>query len=212
MQFIGDDSQVGSVFIDGLYSHPQEGTNEDLFMIPCATTILFACSVEMAEQIEPGYIMWENAYKRSLPYYGVAALAWMNSSVFTNLFGLTVADLYLTVAECELRDGKINQAMASLDKIREKHVNPSVYTPWEGNVTTEDEAIKKVKLLTREESIFSIRNFLSVKRWTVDSKWKETVRKTINGTTYELRPESPLWVFPFPQNAIGLNPTLTQNY
>jgi hypothetical protein len=34
----------------------------------------------------------------------------------------------------------------------------------------------------------------------------------IAGKTYTLRPDSKLWIFPFPLNAVEVNPNLTHNW
>ena len=49
-------------------------------------------------------------------------------------------------------------------------------------------------------------------RWNTEDAYKETLRKNLLGQEFELRPDSPLWIFPFPQNATNYNPNLTQNY
>ena len=51
-----------------------------------------------------------------------------------------------------------------------------------------------------------------MKRWNSEEDYKQTNTRMVNGKTYTLRPDSPMWVFPFPANAVNYNPTLTQNY
>ena len=54
--------------------------------------------------------------------------------------------------------------------------------------------------------------FFTRKRWNQLDDMKETFTRNLLGTTYTLKPESKLWIFPFPQNAINNNPNLKQNY
>ena len=51
-----------------------------------------------------------------------------------------------------------------------------------------------------------------MKRWNSEEDYKQTITRTVNGKTYTLRLDSPMWVFPFPANAVNYNPYLTQNY
>ena len=52
----------------------------------------------------------------------------------------------------------------------------------------------------------------NMKRWNSEEDYKQTITRTVNGKTYTLRLDSPMWVFPFPANAVNYNPSLTQNY
>ena len=49
------------------------------------------------------------------------------------------------------------------------------------------------------------------KRWNQLSDMKETITRTLLGQTFTLAPDSPLWIFPFPGNAVDNNPNLKQN-
>jgi hypothetical protein len=56
-------------------------------------------------------------------------------------------------------------------------------------------------------------NFFDRKRWNTETDYRADVTHRLGSLgTYTLKPESPLWVMPFPVNAIRYNPTLTQNY
>lgn len=148
---------------------------------------------------------------------------------------LTTVDMYLTRAECLLRNGNIPAAMAILEKLRERRIDPNAYTPMP--VGTKADAIAALKQVSRCENFATSKNFINMKRWNAtEAEWQTTLTKTLtlapqgfmplggnpmNGWTpippvvtksYTLRPESPLWIFPFPQAAINYNPNLTQNY
>lgn len=56
-------------------------------------------------------------------------------------------------------------------------------------------------------------NFFDIKRWNTEAPYRRTVvRKLPSIGTFSLAPDSPLWIMPFPANAVRYNPTLTQNY
>lgn len=129
-----------------------------------------------------------------------------------NPYGLTSAQMYLAVAECEIHQGHIDAAMDYIDRLRATRINPQVYRPLQGSVTTVAEAIAHLKQVTHDEYIYTAYHFISLKRWNQVTGWQQTLSRTIDGTTYTLKPDSKLWIFPFPQNAINNNPNLKQNY
>lgn len=129
-----------------------------------------------------------------------------------NSAGMKTTDMYLVVAESELHNGNIDKAMAALDKIRVNRIDPAIYKPLEGSVKTEAEAIKHIKQTSEGEGIWSVYNFINMKRWNQVSGWQETLTKNLDGKTYTLAPDSPLWIFPIPTNATSNNPNLKQNY
>ena len=113
-----------------------------------------------------------------------------------------------------------------LNQIREKRlVN---YT--EATAASAEDAFAWLKRISRTENFATLKNFINLKRWNTEPAYQETLRKTIEWdvNTYdaegnvigterktwsgELTPDSPLWIFPFPQNATNYNPNLTQNY
>ena len=157
--------------------------------------------------------------------------------VHYSINSLTTVDMYLTRAECLLRgsDGNIPTAMAILEKIRERRIDPDAYTPMA--VDTKADAIAALKQVSRHENFATSKNFINMKRWNAsEPEWQTTLTKTLtlapqgfmprggnpmNGwdpippvitRSYTLRPDSPLWIFPFPQSATNYNPNLTQNY
>ena len=140
--------------------------------------------------------------------------------------GLTTVDMYLTQAECYIREGKVTEAMDLLNQIREKRlVNYTAIT-----ATSAEEAFGWLKRISRTENFATLKNFINLKRWNTEPAYQETLHKTIEWDvntydsegnvidtehhvfTAELAPDSPLWIFPFPRNATNYNPNLTQNY
>ena len=119
---------------------------------------------------------------------------WDNNEYYMTTGGLTTIDMYLTRAECLIRSNKgddLQEAMNVINTIREKRIDP--YTP----LSAADPA-----------QAFAV----NLKRWNTEDAYKETLHKNLLGQEFELRPDSPLWIFPFPQNATNYNPNLTQNY
>ena len=120
--------------------------------------------------------------------------------------------MYLTIAECELHKGNIDTSMEYLDQLRKLRINPEVYQPLAGNVTTQADAIAHVKQVTMNEDLFSVNIFIDKKRWNQLDGWKATYSRTLAGKTYSIAPDSKMWIFPFPLNAMNNNSLLQQNY
>ena len=119
--------------------------------------------------------------------------------------------MYLIVAECELRNGNIATAMNWLDQLRAKRL-PEGFSPLEGTVTEKADAIQWLKKTVAAEFLWQDWTFVWRKRWNVESEWQTTLSHEIAGKTYTLRPDSKLWIFPFPLNAVEVNPNLTHNW
>lgn len=141
------------------------------------------------------------------------ASLWYNASYEQNSAGMTTSDLYMIKAECLIRSGnaeKLQDGMNVINYIRERRINPTDYAPL--SAATEAEAMACLKKVSRIELLFTWRNFVNIKRWNTEEAYKETITRNINGTTYTLKPDSPLWIFPFPQSATNYNTNITQNY
>lgn len=128
--------------------------------------------------------------------------------------GLRSAQMYLAVAECEVNktNGSIDTAMEYLDQIRQNRIDPTKYQPLKGRVTTKVDAIAHVKQVAMNEDIYSNYIFIDKKRWNQLDGWKQDYTRTLAGNTYTIKPDSKMWVFPFPQNVMNNNDKLTQNY
>ena len=156
-------------------------------------------------------------------------------NIYYSIDGMATVDMYLTQAECKIRDNDIAGAMAILEQLRERRTIPEAYAPL--SVGSKAEAIEAFKKISRCENFATAKNFIDLKRWNAtETEWQTTLHKTLNLAaqgfmplngnpangwmpippvtvkTYTLRPDSPLWIFPFPQRATNFNPNLTQNF
>ena len=200
------------------FGKPQATAQENLFyMAQNGNPLLSTPSLEVTEQVyEPGNII--NSYV--MPYYSAGnpfsglptSKLWLNSAnpFAINTAGLTTSDTYLIKAECLARAGDFNGALTILNLIRQNRIHPNVYAPV--TATTEAGVMALLMRTEKIEFLFTMRNFLNLKRWSTDAVYKQTITRTINGVTYTLAPTSVLWIFPFPQSATNYNPNLTQNY
>lgn len=164
---------------------------------------------------EPGNIIKDYTnvynYQYGMIYVGLPDIpAWIAISYEGNSAGMTVSDLVLMKAECLIRSNKLSAGMEEVEKIRIRRIAPEVYAPLV--VKDASEAMAYLKKVSRIEFLFTWRNFVDVKRWNTEAAYAETINRTIGGKTYVLKPNSPIWILPFPQSATQFNTTLTQNY
>ncbi|WP_297060250.1 RagB/SusD family nutrient uptake outer membrane protein [uncultured Duncaniella sp.] len=145
-------------------------------------------------------------------YYGVPYNSVSDLDSQHNTCGIKTSHMYMILAECAIDRGAIDEAMGYLDKVRVCRINPDVYQPLEGRVTTKEEAIKYLKKSCHGEYVYTMWNFFTRKRWTRKADYKETLTRELLGKTYTITPESPLWIFPFPRNVMEMNPNIQHNY
>lgn len=135
------------------------------------------------------------------------------SDVHYNIGGIRTENMIYTAAECLIRTGKINDGLKMLDRVLEKR--RFNYSPLasRGDIATEAQAMKVLQDAKRLEMLTTIYNFLDRKRWNTESAYAKNIVRDLGADgVYTLTPESPLWVFPFPQDCRNFNPTLTSNY
>jgi starch-binding outer membrane protein, SusD/RagB family len=175
---------------------------------------LFSPSYEiLRDWYEPGNIIKDSTntynYQLGMLYVGLPDIpAWLAPTYESNGAGITTSDLVLMKAECLIRTNKVNEGVEEINKIRIRRVAP--YTAL--TASTEAAAMAILQKTSRIEFLYTMKNFINIKRWNKEGTYPITIERTINGTKYVLQPNSPLWIFPFPQSATQFNETLTQNY
>jgi len=200
------------------FGKPQSTAQENLFyMAQGGNPLISTPSLETTESVyEPGNII--NSYVK--PYYpsgnpfsGIpTSKLWLSSAnpYAVNTAGLTTSDTYLIKAECLARSGDLMGSLDIINQIRQNRIHPSVYAPV--TAANEAEAMALLMRTERIEFLYTMKNYLNLKRWTTDPVYKPTIIRTVNGVSYSLKPESSLWIFPFPQSATNYNTNLSQNY
>ena len=179
-----------------------------------------AVSQEGVARFEPGYATHDRMASMDMMYdymmggemmTGVPCFMTFDLNSSWNTYGLRSPQMYLAIAECEIRKGNISEAMRYLDAVRVKRVEPAMYAPLQGNVTTKEEAIAHLKQVAHSEFVYSPYNFINRKRWNQLDDMKETFTRELAGKTYTLSPDSKMWIFPFPKNAISNNANIVPN-
>lgn len=136
----------------------------------------------------------DGTYARKRGYYGSGGYA------FT---GLATDEVYLIKAECLARDGKTSDAMAELNKLLIKRYSSATpFVPLSAN--TSNEALSLVLTERRKELPWRGLRWFDLKRLNADGA-NITLTRALNGTTYSIIPNSPLYVLPIPDDEIALS-------
>jgi hypothetical protein len=138
--------------------------------------------------------------------YGYISTDWTGN---TPAKGPSTAEMYLTRAECNARNGKTQEALQDLNTLRaSRYKTGSSYTL---NAGSPAEALSLVKAERRRELAFRGFRLFDIKRYNTVDGDNIAITHTINGKTYTLAPASPRSVLPIGRKYIDLNPEILQN-
>ncbi len=138
-----------------------------------------------------------------------------SGNVFINAYGITSDRMYYTAAECYIRTGEIDKGLELVDRVRARRIEAC--QPFQGTAADEKTAMALLQKAKWIECISTYENFFDSKRWNSEADYKRTITRdliTLDGDSYSysLAPDSPLWIFPFPNDARSHNESLTLNY
>ena len=130
--------------------------------------------------------------------------------------GLKTTEVYLMLAEAYARENKLQDAMSTLNTLRRKRIlSGTIELPVPGTVK---EAMDYIITERRKELLFGFNRFFDLKRLNLEPDYAKTVvrvfptvNKTVPQQTYTLKPDSRLYIIPFPQDVLKQNPRLTLN-
>ncbi|MEJ2884789.1 RagB/SusD family nutrient uptake outer membrane protein [Pedobacter sp. GR22-6] len=204
------------------WARPRFSSKEDLFNTPSIMYLTWYAP-EILAQFDPNSVLYKYMPTQvNIPfagdfggsYHGMPGekAVWTLSGTMSEVSGagLTSVDMRLTEAECMMRLNNFGGAKEKLEEIRRKRIITSQYSPVPAAGRSELFAL--IKQLSRSENFNTFKDMIDLKRWNTEPEFAADLRRTILGQTYVLRPQSPLWIYPFPQNATTFNPQLTQNY
>ncbi|MCM1076398.1 MAG: RagB/SusD family nutrient uptake outer membrane protein [Bacteroides sp.] len=129
-----------------------------------------------------------------------------------NVWGIRAEQMYYVLGESLIRTGHIDEGLGEVDKVRTLRIHPNYYKPFKGTVSTEKEAMTLLRRAKRVECLMTVENFFDNKRLNTEPEYAEDVIHNVGeyGTAV-VKPNSKLWIYPFPMNATNFNPSLTQN-
>lgn len=129
-----------------------------------------------------------------------------------NVWGLRAEQMYYVLAESLIRTGHIDEGLDNVDKVRRYRIHPSSFKPFKGTVSSEKDAMALLCKAKTVECLLTIENFLDYKRRNSEPAYATDIVHHIDDLgDFTIKPNSKLWIYPFPMNAVNYNPSLTQN-
>jgi hypothetical protein len=138
--------------------------------------------------VSNGHLIFKGSYNGSSPY------------LFS---GLALDEVYLNKAECLIRLGQIQEGMNTLNILLEKRFvsgSPG-YTP----PADEQDALSIVLSERRKELLMRGIRWSDLRRLNMDPQTAKTLIRILNGQEYELKPNSPNYVFPIQDDVIQIS-------
>ncbi|MBO9572090.1 MAG: RagB/SusD family nutrient uptake outer membrane protein, partial [Chitinophagaceae bacterium] len=116
--------------------------------------------------------------------------------------GIATDELLLIRAECRARAGLINEALNDLNTLLQNRYKTGEFTPL--TAATAEEALALILTERRKELLFRGTRWTDLRRLNQEPGHEVTLTRVVDGITYTLAPNSPLYVFPIPENEIKL--------
>ena len=151
---------------------------------------------------------------------GSGAALWNTSITYSKFqpmsVGMRTAEVYLILAEAKARLKDIPGAVQTLNQLREKRIKGAEAVLPEP--ATERAMVQAVIDERRKELISGFSCFWDLKRYNTEADYAKTITRTfplvstdVEKKTYTLKPDSRLYIIPFPLAAREKNPNLTMN-
>lgn len=128
-----------------------------------------------------------------------------NGSLFT---GLATDELYFIKAETQARSGNINAALSTLNTILSLRYKSGSYVPYK--TTDPAQLLNLILQERRKELLLRGLRWIDLRRLNQDPNDAVTLHRNVAGSSYELLPNSPRYIFEIDQNAVHIS-GLTQN-
>ena len=121
--------------------------------------------------------------------------------------GPATDEIYLIRAECNARSGNTSTAMKDLnDLLRTRWKKVSGLSTYVDQIASNaNDALIKILTERKKELIFRGIRWTDLRRLNKEAQFTTTVTHIINGISYSLPPNSPLYVMPIPNDEIQLN-------
>jgi len=129
-----------------------------------------------------------------------------------NVYGIRAEQMYYVLGESLIRTGHIDEGLGEIDKVRALRIHPNYYKPFKGSVSSETEAMALLRRAKRVECVLTVENYFDNKRLNSEPEYAgDIVHNVGEYGTVTIKPDSKLWIYPFPMNATNFNSSLTQN-
>lgn len=154
--------------------------------------------------------------------YGSGAAIWLRANNNIDRFtymsvGLRSAEVYLILAETNARLGNLSAATDFVNQLRAKRLSGDYAI---AQPATQKEMMDQIIVERRKELLFGFNRFFDLKRFNLEPEYQKTIvrqfpvvniTETYPQQTYTLKPDSKLYIIPFPHSARDKNPNLTLN-
>jgi hypothetical protein len=137
------------------------------------------------------YFILSGGYLRVRPAYTGTTLRFFG--------GLATDEIYLIRAECNARKGNTTAAMSDLNTLLLTRWKTGTFIPF--TATNAQDALSQILTERRKELIFRGLRWTDLKRLNNEG-YNITLTRVLNGQTYTLPPNSPLYVLPIPPDEI----------
>lgn len=117
--------------------------------------------------------------------------------------GLATDEIYLIRAECNARKGNTFEAMNDLNVLLKKRWETGKFEPL--NATDSDDALVQIIQERRKELCFRGIRWSDLKRLNKEPRFAVTLKRVVNGKTFELAPNDKKYVLPIPPNVVELS-------
>lgn len=122
--------------------------------------------------------------------------------------GLASDELYLIRAECSARTGQTSVALNDLNWLLQHRYASGTFTPI--TAASPDQALDTILAERRKELPFRGLRWSDLRRLNKEGK-NIVLTRLLNGNTYHLAPNSPLYTLPIPPDVLQFNPAMKQN-
>ena len=153
---------------------------------------------------------------------GSGAAIWLRANNNIDRFtymsvGLRTAEVYLILAETNARLGNLSAATDYVNQLRAKRLSGDYAI---AQPATQKEMMDQIIVERRKELLFGFNRFFDLKRFNLEPEYQKTIvrqfpvvniTETYPQKTYTLKPDSRLYIIPFPHSARDKNPNLTLN-
>ncbi|NLR59352.1 RagB/SusD family nutrient uptake outer membrane protein [Chitinophaga polysaccharea] len=202
-------------YADGAKAYPRRLDNPEVLMSKAASKpgyIDLPLSAVLVNKFAPEDLRYQlftrggNTFQPSFTGRGsYRDRLFMGDNVTT---GVSVPEMMLTQAEGLARAGKTDEALALVNKLRQKRFRPAQYTAL--TAATSDAALRIVIDERRRELFGTGLRWFDQRRLSVEPALAETVTRVFKGNTYTLVPGD-RYVYPIPPKNIEMNPEIIQN-
>jgi hypothetical protein len=117
--------------------------------------------------------------------------------------GLATDEIMLIRAECRARAGNTNGALSDLNTLMQKRWKSGMFVPI--TAANADDALGKILVERRKELVMRYLRWSDLRRLNKDPRYAVTLKRNLNGTIVELKPNDPRYVLLIPEPVIRIS-------